>query len=145
MVRILASWLNTHDFACHSASCAPPPVGDGGSDIVGGPWYHGTKAALKPGDTLKPGNVVGKENWPGMDVGGSVWLTRSLADAIEYAQKARGPGVPVVYVTNPTSPPENYAELNGWEDDGKGKPPKDEWITDSARVVRTIKVRKRAK
>lgn len=30
-MKIPAGWTQTYEFACHSASCAPPPVGSGGS------------------------------------------------------------------------------------------------------------------
>lgn len=35
-VQIRHNWVMSHDFACHSKACAPPPVGAGGSSAGGG-------------------------------------------------------------------------------------------------------------
>lgn len=35
-MKIPSSWQRTHEFACHEASCAPPPAGVGGSKVTAG-------------------------------------------------------------------------------------------------------------
>jgi hypothetical protein len=45
VMRIPTSWQSTHEFACHDVSCAPPPVGRGGSKA----------GSITPGGSVKLG------------------------------------------------------------------------------------------
>lgn len=60
-MRIPANWVRTFEFACHDASCAPPPAGTGGSSPSGG------GASFQRHDKIKhpkfgPGRVLSVES-----------------------------------------------------------------------------------
>jgi Rifampin ADP-ribosyl transferase len=71
-------------------------------DLSSERFYHGTKADLKPGDVIKPGqrpnfgNMERQTTW--------VYLTGTLDAAIWGAELARGEGPGRVYIVEPTGP-----------------------------------------
>ena len=70
-----------------------------------GPFFHGTKAQLEPGDLLTPGF---NSNYRPEVVMNHVYFTALRDGAGLAAELAAGDGVPRVYAVEPTGP---------WEDD----------------------------
>ena len=73
-----------------------------------GPYFHGTKASLKPGDLLAPGygsnfGERGKANY--------VYLTATLDAATWGAELAAGEGTGRIYRVEPTGPLEDDPNL----------------------------------
>lgn len=64
-----------------------------------GPFYHGTKADLKPGDLLTPGF---NSNYKPEVVMNHIYFTATLSGAVLAAELARGTGLPRVYLVEPT-------------------------------------------
>lgn len=69
--------------------------------------YHGTRAALAPGDYVQGGH---QSNYPELDEDpdreGKVWATPVKANARKFARQAQGPGKQRVYQVEPTGPVE---------------------------------------
>jgi hypothetical protein len=65
------------------------------------PYYHGTKADLKPGDLIRPGF---DSNYGSRKKAGYVYLTATLDAAIWGAELAQGAGPGRFYVVEPTGP-----------------------------------------
>lgn len=79
--------------------------------IVGpdaGPFYHGTKADLKPGDLLSPGY---SSNFGARKKANFVYLTATLDAATWGAELATGPGRGRIYRVEPTGPFEDDPNL----------------------------------
>jgi hypothetical protein len=91
-------------------------------------FYHGTRAALRPGDTIEPADVRARQPY--------VHLTPNLDAAIWEAEIAVGDALARVYVVEPTGPIENAAGATG------AAPPHHPWMSYRARtplrVVREI-------
>ena len=64
-----------------------------------GPFFHGTKADLKPGDTLEPGY---NSNFGKQQKANFVYLTATLDAATWGAELAMGEGQPRIYQVEPT-------------------------------------------
>lgn len=64
-----------------------------------GPFYHGTKAALKPGDLLKPGR---HSNYGKQKKANYVYLTATMDAAVWGAELAIENGCGHIYVVEPT-------------------------------------------
>jgi len=64
-----------------------------------GPLYHGTKAALAPGDLIEPGFA---SNYGQSVIANFVYVTAFLDGAVLAAEMATGDGAPHVYVVQPT-------------------------------------------
>jgi len=90
----------------------PCPVCDGQGTIAGQPcpqchgtgvqrFYHGTKAALKPGDLIEPGD---SSNFGKRKRASYVYLTGTLDAAIWGAELALGEGPGRIYLVEPTGP-----------------------------------------
>jgi len=69
-----------------------------------GPFYHGTKADLKPGDMLTAGN---KSNYKEGLIMHHIYFTGMLSGAGLAAALAKGKGIERVYMIEPTGPFEN--------------------------------------
>jgi hypothetical protein len=69
-----------------------------------GPFFHGTRAALRPGDLLTPGRPT---NYGSGKVSGHVYLTASLEGAPLAAALAVGEAPPRVYRVEPLGPIED--------------------------------------
>lgn len=71
-------------------------------------YFHGTKADLRPGDTIVTGH---RSNF--LEDGGLSWsyFTATLDAAIWGAELARGAGSPRIYVVEPTGPFEDDPNL----------------------------------
>ena len=72
------------------------------------PFYHGTKADLKPGDLLEPGY---SSNFGERRKANYVYLTATLDAAIWGAELALGEGAVRMYRVEPTGPIEDDANL----------------------------------
>ena len=73
-----------------------------------GPFYHGTKAELKPGDFLEPGYI---SNYGKRKVAKYVYLSVTLDAAIWGAELAIGNGHGRIYCVEPTGTIENDPNL----------------------------------
>ncbi len=80
------------------------PFGAQGS----GPFYHGTKAELKPGDLLQPGYG---SNFGERRKANYIYLTATLDAAIWGAELAVGEGPGRIYRVEPTGPVEDDPNL----------------------------------
>ncbi len=83
-------------------SVAPAGVDDPG------PFFHGTKADLRPGDLLEPGRT---SNFGSRRVANFVYLTATMDAAIWGAELAQGEGPGRIYRVEPTGPIENDPNL----------------------------------
>jgi len=71
-----------------------------------GPWYHGTRGELRPGDHIEPGH--GRANYGGHR-GRRLehsYFTSSPSEAQAYARNSRADGLQRVYQVEPTGPHE---------------------------------------
>ena len=73
-----------------------------------GPYYHGTKADLKPGDVLEPGY---RSNFGERRTANFVYLTATLDAATWGAELAVGEGPGRIYRVEPTGPIEDDPNL----------------------------------
>jgi hypothetical protein len=73
-----------------------------------GPFYHGSKADLRPGDLLEPGN---SSNYGERRQANYVYLTATLDAAIWGAELAVGEGPGRIYQVEPTGPCEDDPNL----------------------------------
>lgn len=69
-----------------------------------GPFYHGTRAALSPGDLVRPGF---SSNFGTRRIANFVYLTATLEAATWGAELALGDGPGRIYVAEPTGPIED--------------------------------------
>jgi rifampin ADP-ribosylating transferase len=75
-------------------------VRDTTDDLMNKRLYHGTRAELRPGDMIEPGNPPGVGERDGMTA--HVYLTPNLDEAIWDAELAAGEAPGRVYVVEPT-------------------------------------------
>jgi rifampin ADP-ribosylating transferase len=73
-----------------------------------GPFYHGTKAALRPGDLLEPGR---RSNFGQRSTANFVYVTATLDAATWGAELAVGDGPGRIYQVEPTGPIEDDPNL----------------------------------
>lgn len=73
-----------------------------------GPFYHGTKADLKPGDLLKPGY---SSNYGARTPANFIYLTATLDAATWGAELGAGEGAGRIYRVEPTGPFEDDPNL----------------------------------
>lgn len=103
-------------------------------------FFHGTDADLQPGDTVVPGNTIGKSNFTSLAAhrSDSVWTTPDEHGAWWYANHAAGSHWPDtmprsrVYEVEPTGTPEKRRRLSQIDPV--------EYTTNSARVKREIDI-----
>ncbi len=84
------------------------PVTFENSEGVEGPFYHGTKASLTPGDLLYPGNA---SNFEDGRVSNNIYFSATLDAAAWGAELARGDGPGRIYVVEPAGPFEDDPNL----------------------------------
>ena len=73
-----------------------------------GPFYHGTKADLQPGDLLKPGY---RSNFGGAKAANYIYLTATLDAATWGTELSAGEGPGRIYGVEPTGPIEDDPNL----------------------------------
>jgi len=78
------------------------------NDLNSQPFYHGTKADLKPGELIEAGRV---SNYGKRKQAAFVYLTATLDAAIWGAELAVGEGPGRIYVVEPTGPIEDDPNL----------------------------------
>ena len=84
-------------------------LADGGTHAPDlGPFFHGTRADLKPGDLLSPGY---SSNYGGQRRANFVYLTATLDAATWGAELAVGEGPGRIYQVEPTGPIEDDPNL----------------------------------
>jgi rifampin ADP-ribosylating transferase len=78
-------------------------------EVTEWPFYHGTRADLKPGDLIEPGHTAnfGKE----LSTATYVYLTRTLDAATWGAELAVGEGPGRIYMVEPSGPIEDDPNL----------------------------------
>ncbi|GAA4419965.1 NAD(+)--rifampin ADP-ribosyltransferase [Nibrella viscosa] len=77
-------------------------------DLPAQPFYHGTKADLKPGDLIEPGF---QSNYGQRKKASYVYLTATLDAAVWGAELALGDGPGRIYLVGPTGPFEDDPNL----------------------------------
>jgi rifampin ADP-ribosylating transferase len=95
-----------------------------------GPFYHGTKADLKPGDLLEPGYG---SNYGERRNANYVYLTATIDAAIWGAELAVGEGLGRIYLVEPTGTLENDPNLT--DKKFPGNPTRSYRTRESLRVV----------
>ena len=98
-----------------------------------GPFFHGTKAELRPGDLLGPG--LSSNSGPGK-VANFVYLTATLDAATWGAELARGEGTGRIYRVEPTGPFEDDPNLT--DQRFPGNPTRSYRTRDPLRVVEEV-------
>ena len=71
-------------------------------------YYHGTRADLKPGDLVAPGN---RSNYGSRKDANHVYFTATVDAAVWGAELALGDGVGRIFVVEPTGPFEDDPNL----------------------------------
>lgn len=99
-----------------------------------GPFFHGTKAQLVPGDTLTAGLA---SNFGSRQTANFVYFTATMDAAIWGAELARGEGAGHVYEVVPTGPFEDDPNLT--DKKFPGNPTRSYRTRDALRVVREIR------
>jgi rifampin ADP-ribosylating transferase len=77
-------------------------------DHVAGPFYHGTKASVRPGDLLVPGYG---SNFETGRTSNHIYFSATLEAAVWGAELAKGEGAGRIYVVEPTGPFEDDPNL----------------------------------
>ncbi|HEX7705791.1 MAG TPA: NAD(+)--rifampin ADP-ribosyltransferase [Thermoanaerobaculia bacterium] len=77
-------------------------------DHIEGPFYHGTRASLRPGDLLIPGYGSNFENGR---ISSNIYFSATLEAAVWGAELARGEGSGRIYIVEPTGPFEDDPNL----------------------------------
>lgn len=98
-----------------------------------GPFFHGTKADLRPGDLLESGR---RSNFGTGQVASFVYLTATLDAATWGAELAVGDGPGRIYEVEPTGPFENDPNLT--DQRFPGNPTRSYRTRDPLRVVREV-------
>lgn len=75
-------------------------MADNDDEVIPGPFYHGTKAELRPGDLIMPGH---RSNY-GDSERTSPWVYMSAMLSAWGAELAQGDGPGRIYVVEPTGP-----------------------------------------
>lgn len=124
MVRERLKWEPTFE----EGEMENDPPASGGKDP--GPYFHGTKAALKPGDLLKPGYG---SNFGERRKANYVYLTATLDAATWGAELGMGEGPGRIYRVEPTGPIEDDPNLT--DKKFPGNPTRSYRTRDPLRVV----------
>ena len=98
-----------------------------------GPFFHGTKAELAPGDLLHPGR---RSNFGSRQTATFVYLTATMDAATWGAELAVGDGAGRIYEVEPTGPIEDDPNLT--DKRFPGNPTRSYRTRDPLRVVREI-------
>ncbi len=98
-----------------------------------GPYFHGTKADLLPGDLLEPGR---RSNFGAGLTANFVYLTATMDAAVWGAELALGEGPGRIYRVKPTGPLENDPNLT--DKKFPGNPTRSYRTTEPIRVVEEV-------
>jgi hypothetical protein len=98
-----------------------------------GPFFHGTKADLRPGDLLQPGR---RSNFGAGHAANFVYLTATLDAATWGAELAAGDGPGRIYRVEPTGPIEDDPNLT--DQRFPGNPTRSYRTRDPLRVVEEV-------
>ena len=98
-----------------------------------GPFFHGTKADLRPGDALEAGRP---SNFGARATAGFVYVTATLDAATWGAELAVGDGPGRIYRVEPTGPIEDDPNLTNTR--FAGNPTRSYRTTDPVRVVEEV-------
>ena len=109
-----------------------PPVQPSGSADAG-PFYHGTKAVLRPGELLEPGY---RSNYGKRAEARFIYLTATMDAATWGAELADGAGPGRIYEVEPTGPFEDDPNLT--DKKFPGNPTRSYRTRDPLRVVREV-------
>ena len=99
-------------------------------DHVEGPFYHGTKAALKVGALLMPGYG---SNFEDARISNNIYFSATLDAAVWGAELARGGGEGRIYIVEPTGPFEDDPNLTNKR--FRGNPTRSYRTRDALRIV----------
>lgn len=102
-------------------------------DHVEGPFYHGTKAALKVGDLLMPGYG---SNFEDERISNNIYFSATLDAAVWGAELARGGGEGRIYIVEPTGPFEDDPNLTNKR--FRGNPTRSYRTRDALRIVAEV-------
>ncbi len=83
----------------HGHTHAAPETPTRGAGDDHGPFYHGTKADLKPGDLLEPGH---RSNYGQGEKANFVYMSATMDAAVWGAELAQGDGPGRIYRVEPT-------------------------------------------
>ena len=100
---------------------------------IKGPFYHGTRASVSPGDLLVPGYG---SNFEDGRVSNNIYFTGTLDAAIWGAELAKGEGAGRIYIVEPTGPFEDDPNLTNKR--FTGNPTKSYRTREPLRVVREV-------
>lgn len=100
------------------------------------PFYHGTRADLKPGDLIVPGYI---SNYGSRKSANFVYLSATLEAATWGAELAAGEGRERVYIVEPTGPIEDDPNLT--DKKFPGNPTKSYRTRDALRVTGEVDVK----
>ena len=103
-------------------------------DTIPPPFYHGTRADLKPGDLILPGY---SSNYGSRKRANFVYLSATLEAATWGAELAAGEGSERVYIVEPTGPIEDDPNLT--DKKFPGNPTKSYRTRDPLRVTGEVK------
>lgn len=103
-------------------------------DHIDGPFYHGTKACVKPGDILMTGYG---SNFEGGRKSNNIYFTGTLDAAAWGAELAKGEGAGRIYIVEPTGPFEDDPNLTNKR--FPGNPTKSYRTRKSLRVLDEVK------
>ena len=103
-------------------------------DTIPPPFYHGTRADLKPGDLIVPGY---SSNYGSRKRANFVYLSATLEAATWGAELAAGEGRERVYIVEPTGPIEDDPNLT--DKKFPGNPTKSYRTRDPLRVTGEVK------
>jgi hypothetical protein len=95
-----------------------------------GPFFHGTKADLRPGDLIEAGHA---SNFGSGAQANFVYLTATMDAAVWGAELAQGSGVGRIYEVEPTGPFDNDPNLT--DQKFPGNPTRSYRTRDPLRVV----------
>lgn len=98
------------------------------------PFYHGTRASLKPGDLIEPGY---HSNYGKRKKASYVYFTATLDAAIWGAELALGEGTGRIYIVEPTGPIEDDPNLT--DKKFPGNPTKSYRTQSPVRVIGEVK------
>ncbi len=98
-----------------------------------GPFFHGTKSDLLPGDLLEPGR---RSNFGAGLTANFVYLTATMDAAVWGAELALGEGPGRIYRVKPTGPLENDPNLT--DKKFPGNPTRSYRTTEPIRVVEEV-------
>lgn len=104
------------------------------NELSSGPFYHGTKADLKPGDLMIPGF---NSNYGSGKKANNIYFSATLEAATWGAELAQGEGPGRIYMVEPTGPFEDDPNLT--DKKFPGNPTKSYRSRDALKVMGEVK------